>query len=357
MNRTSVVIQRIEVVPVSFRLKTPFVTAAGHKTETQNVQIRLYLSSRRVGVAEASSSLAMRSESQANLQRALRELIPELRGQPIDRYRDLAARCWRLQRFHPTAAAAMECALVDAYTKEKEQPLFRFFGGKKQKIETDLTLSIAEPAALAIQAKAAVKRGFRRLKIKLAGNAPDKDFERLQAVRQAAPAALLVADGNQGFRVTQAVELVKRLERAGIKLHFFEQPFGKHDFPSMRQFRNRCKLPLFADESVFTAADAIRLFESGAADGVNVKVAKSGLLGCLDIIRIAERFQKRLAIGCMEESKLGLAASVHLACGTGVFEWVDLDSVFLLEPSRLRGGFTIKGAKLSVSGALPGVGL
>jgi len=48
-------------------------------------------------------------------------------------------------------------------------------------------------------------------------------------------------------------------------------------------------------------------------------VAKSGLLGALDIIQIARRFKKRLSIGCMEESKVGIAASVHLACGTGVF--------------------------------------
>ena len=101
----------------------------------------------------------------------------------------------------------------------------------------------------------------------------------------------------------------------------------------------------------------IKLFEASAADGVNIKVAKSGLLGALDIIRTAQRFKKRLAIGCMEESKLGLAASVHLACGAGVFEWVDLDSVFLLESTSLRGGFLIKGPKLSVKGMGPGIGI
>ena len=101
----------------------------------------------------------------------------------------------------------------------------------------------------------------------------------------------------------------------------------------------------------------MRAFEADAADGVNIKVAKSGLLGALDIIHIAQRFKKRLAIGCMEESKVGLAASVHLACGTGAFEWVDLDSVFLLEPTGQRGGFHMKGPKYSVKGIGPGIGL
>src|SRR6185369_16593383 len=122
-----------------------------------------------------------------------------------------------------------------------------------------------------------------------------------------------------------------RLKREQIAITFLEQPFRKHDLRAMRVFRQRTHIPLFADEAVLSAADAVRLFESEAADGINIKVAKSGLLGALDIIHIAQRFKKRLAIGCIEESKLGLAASVHLACGTGAFEWADLDSVFLLE--------------------------
>ena len=125
----------------------------------------------------------------------------------------------------------------------------------------------------------------------------------------------------------------------------------------MRFLRQRTHIPVFADEAVVSAADAVRVFEAEAADGVNIKVAKSGLLGALDIIHIAQRFKKRLAIGCMEESKVGLAASVHLACGTGVFEWVDLDSVYLLEPSAQRGGFHMKGPKFSVKGIGPGTGL
>jgi L-Ala-D/L-Glu epimerase len=350
-------IQTIQLFSVSFPMKTPFVTAAGRKTETHNVQVALTLSNGIVGRAEASSSIAMPSESQPNLILALKNLAPELRGKPIDDYKILSEVCWRQQAFHPTAAAAMECAILDAYTKHHRQPLHKFFGGKRSFVETDLTLSVGEPGPLEKSAAAAVKRGFRRLKVKLAGDSLDKDTARLQAVRHGAPRAQIVADGNQAFTVSQAVELVRRLERAQIKLFFLEQPFRSHDIRSMKLFRTKSRMPLFADESVRTTADAIKLFEANAADGINIKVAKSGLLGALDIIKAAERYKKRLAIGCMEESKLGLAASVHLACGTGVFEWVDLDSVFLLEPSTVRGGFQIKGPRLSVSGAAAGIGL
>ncbi len=350
-------IQTIDVKPVSFKLKNPFVTASGRKTETHNVQITLHLADGTRGMSEASSSIAMPNESQENLVKALKSMIPELRGKPIENYRELVATSWRLQALHPTAAAAMECAILDAYTRTLDQSLMDFLGGKGTTIETDLTLSLVSPKELFKLARDAAKKGFRRLKVKLGGTSPEEDGERMKAVHKAAPKAMLVADGNQGFGLSQAVDFIHRLKRAQIPLHFLEQPFRKHDLRTVRLFRQRTHVPVFADEAVLTAADAVRLFEAEAADGVNIKVAKSGLLGALDIIHISQRFKKRLAIGCMEESKLGLAASVHLACGTGVFEWIDLDSVFLLEPTSLRGGFLMKRSKYSVRKNLPGIGM
>jgi len=354
---TSAIIKTIEISPVSFRLKNPFVTAAGRKNTTENVQITIHLSDGTRGVAEASSSIAMPGESQRNMIEALKDMVPELRGKSIDHYKELVELCWRLQHYHPTAAAAMECAILDAYTRTRRQPLTKFLGGKLSQVETDFTLSVATPDILFKAARAAARKGFRRLKVKLGGESVEKDLDRMKAVHRGAPTAALVADGNQGLSVSHALQWAHQLEKAKIKLVFLEQPFRKHDIRAMKVFRSRNRLPLFADESVLTAHDAVKLFEASAADGVNIKVAKSGLLGSLDIIRTAQRFGKRLAIGCMEESKLGLAASVHLACGAGVFEWVDLDSVFLLESTSLRGGFLIKGPKLSVKGIGSGIGI
>jgi L-alanine-DL-glutamate epimerase-like enolase superfamily enzyme len=352
-----VTIQSVEVTPVTFKLRKPFVTAAGQKSHTHNVQIRITLSDGTIGLSEASSSIAMPKESQDAMSRVLREMIPELRRHLFDDIRSLSGLVWRLQPLHPTAAAAMECALIDAFARSKRQSLALYFGGKSLAVETDLTLSVDTPARLHTAAKAAVRAGFRKIKIKLSGVDPVLDVERMKAVHRGAPRAKLVADGNQGFGLSHAITFIHALERAQVPLVFFEQPFPKQDFPSMRQFRRRSHVPLFADESVLSAADATKVFESGAADGVNVKVAKSGLFGALDILHVARRYGKRMAIGCMEESKLGLAASVHLACGTAGFEWIDLDSIFLLEKQQLRGGFCVKGPVLSVKGIKAGIGI
>jgi L-alanine-DL-glutamate epimerase-like enolase superfamily enzyme len=350
-------IESVRVRPVSFRLRRPFITAAGRKSETHNVQVWLHLENGLRGFGEASSSLALAGESPVVLERALRRAAAALCGRDIRDYRALTRDSWRLEPGHPTAAAAVECALFDAYARFKGRPLYRFLGGRRTFVETDLTLSVGEPETLSSCARAAARRGFHRFKVKLGLGSARKNADRVCAVHEAVPQAELVADGNQGMSLKNAIEFSRILEVRGVRLVFLEQPFHKGDLAAMRDFRKHCRTPLLGDESVFTPADARRLFASGAADGVNIKLAKSGLLGALEIIGIAKRLKKILAIGCMEESRWGLAASVHLACGAGVFDWVDLDSVFLLKTGPKRGGFHIEGPRLSIAGVRAGAGI
>jgi L-alanine-DL-glutamate epimerase-like enolase superfamily enzyme len=142
-------IHSITLKPVSFPFKTAFVTAAGHKQQTDNVQITLQLSNGTQGKAEASSSIALASESQENMRRILAEMTPELRGKSIVDYKALIATIWRISRYHPTAAAAMECALMDAVARTRKQPLAALLGGKNVPLETDLTLSVGDPDVMA----------------------------------------------------------------------------------------------------------------------------------------------------------------------------------------------------------------
>jgi len=350
------IIQSIAIEPVSYPLIHPFITAAGRKTRTDNVRYTLTLSNGMTGKAEASSSIAMASESQSNMVAAMRQLSPMLQTQPIERYRELIKDVWSHSRMHPTAAAAVESALWDAAARATRRPLARLLGRKNVAIETDLTFSVNTPAELVTKTKTAWRKGFRRFKIKLAGQT-EADLERIAAVHRAAPQAKLVVDGNQGFHFTGAHRLVREIAAREWPVLFLEQPFPRLDLQSMARLRKISPVAIFADEAVRSPADAARVLDAGAADGINIKLAKSGLAGALDIIRITRQYKKRLAIGCMEESKLGLAASVHLACATGVFEWIDLDSMFLIDAPFSRGGFTVHGPRFSVRGIRSGIGL
>src|SRR3989338_9076904 len=101
------IIQSIHLQPVSFRLVSPFVTAAGKKTATHNLQVIVTLSNGIRGLAEASSSIALPQETPQAMAHAINDLLPQLRSKPLDNYRDLIQTFWRLQPYHPTAVAAL----------------------------------------------------------------------------------------------------------------------------------------------------------------------------------------------------------------------------------------------------------
>ena len=126
------VIQTIDIKPVSFKLKNPFITAGGRKTETHNVQIAADAVRRH---ARAGGSFLVDRHAEripGKYDPGLKSIIPELHGKPIENYRELVATAWRLQSFHPTAAAAMECAILDAYTRTLDQPLANFLGRQRR---------------------------------------------------------------------------------------------------------------------------------------------------------------------------------------------------------------------------------
>src|SRR5205823_3336128 len=109
-----------------------------------------------------------------------------------------------------------------------------------------------------------------------------------------------------------------------------EQPVLKEDLAALDQVADASPVPVFADEAVKTPRDALEVVTQTRAHGINVKLMKSGIAGALEIIAICRAAGRKLMIGCMLESSLGIAFSLALACGTGAFDYVDLDSHLLL---------------------------
>jgi len=114
----------------------------------------------------------------------------------------------------------------------------------------------------------------------------------------------------------------------------------------MAWLQKRSPAPVAADESVRSPEDALRVIEARAAGVLNIKLAKTGVRGALDIAALARAAGLKLMIGCMQETARGLSPSVHLACGLGAFSYCDLDSDALLGPGQPRGEFRREGPLL-----------
>lgn len=97
--------------------------------------------------------------------------------------------------------------------------------------------------------------------------------------------------------------------------------------------------PILADESVFSAEDAVTIIRERAADLINIKLMKTGgIWGALKICSIAETFGVECMIGCMLESKLAVTAGAHLAAAKSIITRADLDGPSLCKVDLFEGG-------------------
>ena len=118
------------------------------------------------------------------------------------------------------ARNALDCALLDLEAKESRTPAYAILNlPEPRPMRTAFTLSLDAPDAMAQAARAAWAKGYRLLKLKIAGKG---DLPRVEAVHKAAPGARLIADANEGFAFADLAALVPALRRLGVGL--IEQP-------------------------------------------------------------------------------------------------------------------------------------
>ncbi len=325
--------------------------------------VRVRLSGGAAGYGEASSSLAMAFQTAPKMAAALRRLFRENQGADARDMERLVRGAWRREPGFPTAVAAFETALWDALARALGVPFFRLWGGVRRRLETLMSVSAVPPADVFSLVRKGTRQGFRAFKLKLNGReAPCLDRERIRQARRAAPRARLLADANQSYGPDRLEALLDQIRRDGVDLELVEEPFPKKDWKTLASFRGRVPVPILLDESVQTPADAHRVRTGRLAQGVNIKLAKSGLSRSQDIVSVfspapsPRRPNSLLMIGCMAESALGLTASVHYACGKGIFDYADLDSDLFVDGAA--GGYVRRGPEVSLpERPRPGLGV
>lgn len=337
----------IRAEPWNIALTEPFGIATGAQYEAKNVLVTVVLADGTMGLGEAAPFPAVNGETQEDALQTVRALAGSLRGVDASRFRHLASLVREATVSSPSARAAIESAALDAFLRQSGLPLWRFFGGAEETLETDITIVTGTADHARSAAARAAAGGFRILKVKVGGSAIDLDVARVNAILEAAPNARLVVDANASLTAEEAIELVERVDSERIAL--FEQPTAPEDLEGMRAVRRRTRVKVAADESARSSADVARLALERAADVVNVKITKTGIAEALDIIAAARSFSMELMIGGMVESPLAMGVSACLAAGQGGFAFVDLDTPFFMKDLPTRGGYSQDGPRITVS--------
>ncbi|MEH6587458.1 MAG: dipeptide epimerase [Halioglobus sp.] len=340
-------------------LREPFRTSLRQVYEVADVVLLLESDCGRVGYGSAPATMAITGQDHRSIIAALQsELLPWILGQSFDGLGSLLALLEQRVTDNVNANSAVEVALFDLAAQAAGVPLSEFLGGGVSQLETGITISVAEPEAMAASALAAVQRGFTSLKLKV-GDTPDKDIQRVQRVAAAIGGqAKIYLDANQAWTSAQAIAVINGLSASGIAVDLLEQPVPAADLTGLALVRAAVNVPVMADESVFSSRDALALIHAEAADILNIKLVKSGgISGALAIVDTAAEAGINCMMGCMLESSIGVSAAAHVAAArSAVINRVDLDAPMLCRENPISGGTLFAGARVELN-QTPGLGI
>jgi D-galactarolactone cycloisomerase len=278
---TRLTIRRIETIPIRVPLARTYKGSRYKMTHRSTLITRVVTDEGLVGEAYAGDEDA----GLAEIDRIIREEIsPPLVGEDafaIERLWQLARPATfdilRDRRLGLVACACVDTAVWDLIGKALGQPLWRLWGGYRNRLSMIAIGGYYGPEA-DIEAEVAdlKERGLAGMKFKVGGLSPEEDAERFRVARQAAgPDFVLAADANQGWTPHEAIRFARLVE--DCDLLWFEEPCRWHnDRRAMRDVRLSAGCRICAGQSEFSAVGCLDLMQEGAIDVCNFDASWSG---------------------------------------------------------------------------------
>ncbi|CAN5227283.1 muconate/chloromuconate family cycloisomerase [soil metagenome] len=306
-------IERVETVPYSLPFARPYVTAHGTLHEREMVLLRLRTGTEGLeGLGEA-VPMSLRGDSSltavtASIDDAAARLagldLAPAREDPLAFAIATVVEMTGSRSLGAAGRAAIECAVFDLAAKVAEEPLWRLLGATNvEPLEVNATLGADTPDALAAEAADWADAGFETFKLKLGHG---DDVEIVRAVRDAVGLATRIRlDANEAWKPREAAVILNELEPLAIEL--CEQPVA--GLRGLARVAKDTTVPIAADESVTSEADAHRAVQRHACAFATAKLSKVGGIGAArQIARVLPTYMSSALDG-----PVGIAAAAHAA--------------------------------------------
>jgi D-galactarolactone cycloisomerase len=284
-------IESIETIPI--RVPLPFT----YKGSYYRMRNRCTIITR-IRTSEGIVGEAYNADEDEPLQSEIRSILhDELAPQVIGLDAFATERVWeamlpatfdqlRPRWYAMQAMACIDTAVWDAVGKAMGQPLWRIWGGyrdrvpmigiggyyipddessKGQEIEREIDFFQSE-------------HGMVGMKFKIGAEPPAVDAARLaRARRHAGDDFLFVVDANQGYTVTEALEFLAAVRAESIAIRWFEEPTRWHaDFRGLRDVRLRGNVDVAAGQSEISRVGMREMMAAGAIDVCNYDASWGG---------------------------------------------------------------------------------
>lgn len=339
-------IVEVRTIPYAIPYRKPLKFASGSIDVADNVLVEIVTSVGVVGVAEAPPRPYTYGETQDSIMAVINQVFaPAVIGLSV-LDREVARR--RLARTvgNPTAKAAIDMAMWDAWGKIIDTPVHSLLGGFVDELRVSHMLGFDDPEIVAAEAvELRETLGISTFKIKVGRRPIHLDVAVCTAVREAVGDEVeLYIDGNRGWTATESARAIRMLEDVGLSQ--VEELCPADDVLSRRWLVSQCLVPFVADESATTPADVTREILSGAATAVSIKTARTGFSDSLRVSHLAEGLGIDVVIGNQIDAHLGTVCSLVFGASQEITarsaaelsNYLDLADDLLVDPLVIKDG-------------------
>lgn len=318
-----------------FHLRLPFRAkfshAAAQRDSTDTVVAAALLADGTVGFGEGLPRTYVTGETVDSVLHNITDCLgPHLAGLAPASFADLLERADQLPftneqgQIINSARCCVELALLDAYSRHFNSPLTNILGwlgdaslttgndGPVTRVSG--VLDAGTPTHLKRRLRMMRWYGLRDFKLKLGS---DKDAQTLDIIRKTIGPALargrisLRVDANGAWDIDTAVAMSAELADLGVCC--IEQPLAAADRSHWHTIAKLSRVPLMADESLVTFADARFLTDNDLVDYFNIRISKNGgLIPALRLAALATKSSRRYQLGAMVGETGILAAAGRL---------------------------------------------
>jgi O-succinylbenzoate synthase len=315
-------IESIELYDLTLPLLEPFAISGGTMRERRSLVVALHDGDGHVGYGESPPfELPFYSEETLAGARSLliEVLIPRLAGREIASPEEADQLLRFGVRGNPFARASLETAVWDLEACRRGTGLAALIA---ERLGVEHAPSLPCGVALGIPADrsadtlrrwiaAAVEKGYRRVKIKVA---PGWDAVPVSvaAASLAGTGLPLTVDANGAYEWPEHQAALRTLDEAGLL--YIEQPLPPDELVGHARLARELRTPICVDETLRDARAAKQLVELGGPRVWNLKVHRvGGLSETIRIVRIAGEAGISMWAGTMPESGLGSQAAIAAA--------------------------------------------
>lgn len=357
-------ITAIQIYRADLPLRVGLKHASASEAVLQEVFLRMETSAGGFGIAEVrgNGAYATGADTASILGETRETVVKALLGC------ELAVASQRIAGLpvKPLVKALADSVVHDLLARETGQSIRRLLGGRPEKaIATHAQIGFCALAEAVERARAAVRKGFRRVKVRLGRPSANADIAIIRALREAIGGEVALAvDSNGGWDAEKASRVLRALESSVIA--WAEQPTPPGDDEALRRVRESTSIPVIGDEAIRTSNDIERLSRLGAIDGVHLKLEKAGTFAHLtEFARLAREAGLKVFIGQMDQGRLGSSITTHLAASieadayelwgfqhvsTDVATGLDVCNGSMLVPTGPGTGVTVDVGRLTLRG-------